>query len=117
MLSLIAQQVCFPSDNGQQTCVNGPIPTGTFSNSGGFTLADVVSRLMLFIFPIAGLILFLNIMWSGFSYLTSAGDPKKMEMAKGRLTTSLIGFIILFLAFWITQLVAFILGIKGVFNP
>lgn len=110
MFALIAQRLCLPGG----ACIEGPAElTQKFGQS--FTIADIINRAVIFLFPIAGLILFINILRAGFGYLTSSGDPKKMEQAKGRLTTSLIGFAILFLAFWITQIVAFMFGIEGIF--
>lgn len=113
MLALLAQKLCVPGEKGD-TCVEGP--KGLTEKFGpNFTLADIVNRALLFIFPIAGLILFVNILFAGFTLATSGGDPKKMEAAKGRLTMSILGFALLFLAFWVTQIVAYIFGIKGLF--
>ena len=49
----------------------------------------------------------------GFDYLTSLGDPKKAETGKTKITRAITGFIIIFAAYWITQAVAFMLGLKG----
>lgn len=113
MNNLIAD-LCLPGQTPPD-CIKDPIPTGTFSTTGTYTPADIVNRLVIFIFPIVGLIFFINLLFAGFAMMTSGGDPKKLESAKGRLTTSLIGMVILFCAFWITQIVAFIFGLKGIF--
>lgn len=116
MSILLAQKICIPGPTpGVKECFTGPIPTGVFSSGDTFTAADIVNRLVLFAFPIAGLILFINLLIAGFQLATSGGDPKKMESAKGRLTTSFLGFFLLFIAFWVTQIVAYIFGIKGLF--
>ena len=82
---------------------------------GKFTnLGDVVNALIPYIFGIAGFILLLMIIFSGFQMLTSAGDPKAMEAGQKRLMNSLIGFIIIFLAYWIVKFVGQMLGIEAV---
>jgi hypothetical protein len=80
--------------------------THTFNTIGG-----IVSESLLYIFPFAGLILLIFIIIGGFKYMTSAGNPKAAQSARGVLTTAFIGFIIIFLAYWLTLLIATILGL------
>lgn len=101
-LLALAQSLTLPGSN---TAIEDP---------AGFrfgTLGEIVTRSMSFIFAFAGFALLLMIIASGFALLTSAGDAKKMESGKQRLTYALFGFIIIFCAFWITQLLGKIFGI------
>lgn len=75
-------------------------------------LASVVSVALQYIFPIAGIILLLYLVWGGFSYLTAMGDPKKAEAARNRITYAVLGFFIIFAAWWIVELVKFVFKIK-----
>lgn len=77
-------------------------------------LGNLVSSLLELAFPIAGIILLLLLLAGGFSLMTSAGDPKAMQAAKGRITSALIGFVIIFAAYWITQLIGLILGLPDI---
>jgi len=43
--------------------------------------------------------------------MTSAGDPKKVQSARDKITGALIGFVIIFVAYWIVQLVSLFLGV------
>ena len=63
------------------------------------------------IFGAAGIILLLNIVSAGIKMMTSAGEPKALGAAQAKLTTSLIGILILFASFWIVNLVMQFLGI------
>lgn len=108
----LAQHIILP---GQTTPFDGPLPTTTPGQTGFNTLGDVVSVALSFLFPIAGLLLFVNLVWGGFQYLASRGDEKAIEAAKGRITNSLLGIILLFVAFWVTQFVARRFGIRGGF--
>lgn len=76
------------------------------------TPGGIVSRLLNFLFPLAGLILFLLISWGGFEILISSADQKGMEAGKNRVTAAIIGFILLFSTYWMAQLVELIFRIK-----
>ena len=85
---------------------------GSFKFGEKSTIGEVVSALLPYIFGIAGLALFGAIIWAGFLYLTSGGDPKKNEEAKGCFTSSVIGFAIIFLSWWIIRILETVLGIS-----
>lgn len=85
-------------------------PTG-FEFTGG-SIGEVISALLPIIFSIAGLLLFGLLIWGGFELLTSAGDPKKVESAKSRLTSAIAGFVIIFIAYWLIQILEVVFGIK-----
>jgi len=78
-------------------------------------IGSIISALLPYIYVIAGLILFGAIIISGFQFLFSAGDPKKTAGAKGCLTNAIIGFLIVFLSWWLIQIieVIFHLDITG----
>jgi len=71
-------------------------------------LASVVSNALPFIYPIAGILVLAYFLWGGFEYLTSMGDPKKAEAARGKLTNAVVGFVIIFTAYWIVQIVDYV---------
>ena len=73
--------------------------------TGIISLGGIISCLLPYVYAFAGVGLLLFLMLAGFSYLTSAGDAKKAEAAKGKLTAAVIGFIIIIVAFWLTQIV------------
>lgn len=85
----------------------------------GGNIGNVISELTRnYILLAAGLLLLLYLIYSGFQYLTSAGDPKKTQEAKAKITQALVGFVIIFASFWIVQILANILGlekVKGLF--
>lgn len=76
------------------------------------TIGGIVSALLSYIFIIAGLILFAYLLISGFELLTSAGDPKKIESAQAKITHAIIGFIIIFVSYWLAQILEVIFGIS-----
>jgi hypothetical protein len=82
----------------------------TRKNFPGFKFVDaklgtIVSSLLPLLYTIAGIALLIYMIMAGFKFLTSAGDAKKTESAKSALTAALIGFIIIVVAYFLTQLV------------
>ncbi len=117
---------CF--DNPDQSTPSDEITTGltneTFDSLnplkiGGSNVADdlstpggIVSRVLNFLFPLAGLILFALISWGGFEMLISATDQKGMEAGKNRVTAAIVGFILLFSSYWLAQIIEYVFKIK-----
>jgi len=76
------------------------------------TPADLISTIIPYLYVIAGLILFAFLIIGGFGYLTSGGDPEKIKAAGGKITHALIGFLIIFLSYWLVQILEIVLGIQ-----
>src|SRR3989338_7709720 len=103
----LAQKICI---GGLTTCIDGPLPSG----AGGInTIGDLVNRVVQFLIPLAALILLLVFIWAGYDYMMSQGNPEKLKSAQAKLTTGLIGFVLLMLAFLIVRLLSFIFGLGG----
>jgi hypothetical protein len=78
------------------------------------TTGSIINVLIPLLFSIAGLILLLYLIYGGFMFLTSGGDPNKAQIAKGIITTALIGFFLIFTSYWIVQIVARVLGLQEI---
>lgn len=76
------------------------------------TLGDILNALLPYLFVLAGLLLFAAIIIAGFKYLTATGDPKKAESAKGCLTSAVIGFSIVIIAYFLIQIFQHLLGLS-----
>ncbi len=73
--------------------------------------AGIINRVLLFAFPLAGLILFVMIVWGGFEMVSGATNSKSLQAGQQRITAALIGFGLLFVSFWIIQIVEYIFNI------
>jgi len=51
---------------------------------------------------IAGIVAVVMIIYAGIQYTTSSGDAKKVEQAKNTILYSIIGLVVVLLAFFIT---------------
>jgi len=83
----------------------------TFRIRGFETPGQVITYAFPYLFGIAGLILFVMLIWGSLEIFMGATSSKSVEAGKKRITTALIGFILLFSAFWIGQIISAIFGL------
>ena len=81
-------------------------------NQNMSTLGGIINTVMTYLIPIGGLVLLVMIISGGITMMTAISDPKAAEAGKQRVTSALIGFIILFAAYWIVQLLEIVLGVN-----
>lgn len=80
---------------------------GPSTNVGG-----IVSIILPYLYVIAGLMLLFYLIAGGFQMMTAANDEKGLIEAKGKITNALIGFILLFVSYWLVKILGFVLGIS-----
>ena len=75
----------------------------------GKLVSIIVSNAMV----IAGIILLFYMVFGGISMIAGAGNQNPEQVGKGRqaVTSALIGFIIVFAAYWIVQLIEVLTGV------
>lgn len=108
----LAQAIKLPSISG-----NGQTPIAYPQEFKGFlfqgpqgTIGNIISNALPIIIGLAGLGLLLMLILGGYTFMTSGGDAKKMEEGKQRLTFAIIGFLIIFGAYWAVQIVGIMFG-------
>lgn len=77
-------------------------------------IGSILNKAIPFVFGFAGLGLLLMIISAGFMLLTSAGDAKRTESGKQRLTYAIVGFLVVFVAYWGVQLAGKIFGVAEI---
>lgn len=87
-------------------------PTGGVINLNSTNLGSIVSSLLPYILGFAGLALFVMLILGGITLMTAAGDAAKSKDGYGKISASLIGFLIIFISYFIAQIVEVVLGIK-----
>ena len=91
------------------------IQTGAFPSSNVGTsskLADIFTLILPYVFTITGVLLLVYLLLGGLQLMLAAGDPKKVQGAWGKITNAVIGFVIIFVAYWVTQLIGRIFNIQ-----
>lgn len=74
-------------------------------------LVNIVTQNLLM--PAGAIILLFVLIWGGYDYMMSHGEPEKLKGAKAKLTTGIIGFILLFVSFIIVKILVFIFGLQN----
>ena len=70
------------------------------------SVGGIIYSLLPYILGIAGFLILIYIILGGFQILASQGDPKAIAAGQQKITYAIVGFIILFVAYWIVQLIA-----------
>ena len=88
---------------------------GIENTTGYGSIGELISAILPNIYVISGVILFILLIASGIMFIASAGqgeNPEKAAKAKQAITTSLIGFLIIFASYWIIRIIEVITGLK-----
>lgn len=77
------------------------------------SVGSLISTLLPNIYILAGILLFGLLIFGGFGIIMGAGgdDPKKTGQGKQAVTAALIGFLLIFLSYWIIQIIEVITGL------
>lgn len=92
---------------GQEVCG----PANFMGGRSDVKLADIINLLIAFIYPLSGVILFFILVWGGYQYLTSAGNAEKVKAAQGKISSGLIGFVLLMVSYLIVRVIIRIFGL------
>ena len=83
-------------------------------DSLGGLISTVVNK---FLMPTASFILLGVIIWAGYDFLISRGDPSKLKSAKSKLTYGIIGFVLIGLSYFIVNILSYMTGLgRGLFE-
>lgn len=92
------------------------IPYDTYNQAIGVTTGDSIGSIVNSFLPItlsiAGLILFGMLVMGGFTMLAGAADKESQEKGKKMITSALVGFFVVFLAYWIAQILQVIFKVN-----
>lgn len=83
-----------------------------FSPGEASQVGNIIDLVLPYVFIIAGLILLFFLIAGGFQLMTSPGDEKAVASAKAKIANALIGFLLLFVSYWIVQIIQTILGFQ-----
>ena len=74
------------------------------------SLQTLFTNVLSVIVALAGVALFIMFVVSGFSFIFSGGDPKKLEQARGTLTNAIVGLVVIVAAYLILRLIGVFSG-------
>lgn len=87
------------------------LPTDTITTKFP-SLGAVVFESLKYVYVIAGMSMLVMLIWGGILLMTAAGDPGQTKAGYGKMQSGIAGFVIIFLAYFIAQIVQVIFGVK-----
>ena len=102
-VSSLAAASLLTSDASAQ--VSSGINAATTSEMQGKSVNNTVGSIVNILLWVVGILSVTMIVWSGFKYITSAGDTSKLASAKSTLIYAVVGLIIAILAYAIVTFV------------
>lgn len=109
-----------PPESVDQTA-NKQVTLPWYSTKGGLLgknasqkplVGTVISKAIPYVYIAAGLSLLLVLISGGITLMTAAGNPDKAKIGYGRISAGLIGFLIIFVSYFVVQIVQVLLGVK-----
>ncbi|MBP9817474.1 hypothetical protein KBC75_01795 [Candidatus Shapirobacteria bacterium] len=76
------------------------------------TTGSIISGILPYILWVAGISMMFMLISGGLTLMTAAGDQGKTKEGYGKLSAGMIGFLIVIMAYFVTQIVELVLGIK-----
>jgi len=104
--------------------INKLIADKTFTLEGpGPVISNPVTQTENIISSIIGILTVVSVIYfviqvilAGYSFISSQGDPKKIEVARTRLTNGILGLTIVVVAFGFVAFIAKLTGLSNVFD-
>ncbi len=75
-------------------------------------IGELLTVLVSLAFFVTGLAFFMNLILGGIQWINAGGDQKAMASARGRITSAVIGLIIVVAAYAITRIMGQVFGIN-----
>ncbi len=105
LLGLLAPQTAYAAGTSTLTV---PQPPGFNITDLGLLISNAIGVALI----IAGILVFVFLVWGGIQWITSGGDKGKTEEARSRITAALIGLAIVAAAWAVMQLISYFFGIS-----
>jgi hypothetical protein len=83
------------------------------------TIGNLVSIVISASFVIAGIILLFFLVIGGIGIIAGAGNdnPEQLEKGKKAVTSAVVGFIIVFVAYWVIRIIEVMTGVPFITAP
>jgi len=74
--------------------------------------SDLVNLLLANAYIAAGLVIFFLLVFGGLSIIMAGGDQKGLDKGKQAISAAVVGFLVIFTAYWIIQIIEIITGVN-----
>ncbi len=103
---------------GNPQTIPGGVDAGATRSVGMVyrSVSDFINLLLPLAFVVAGLILLFLLIGGGFAIIAGGGDAKSVENGQKQITSAVLGFAVIFAAYWIIKVIEIVTGLE-IFNP
>ncbi|KKQ92192.1 MAG: hypothetical protein UT58_C0003G0028 [Microgenomates group bacterium GW2011_GWC1_39_7b] len=95
-----------------QNPIFGPGLQGVYSSGPTGFLSTFIPNFIGLVFVIGVLVFFFMLIWGAVQWISSGGDKQALESARGRITSAVIGIVILLGAFAVINVVETFFGLN-----
>ncbi len=95
----------------QSIKIGGETVTGPLEKGTNWTIGEIINRVLLVVIPLAGIILFLILVWGGYDFMLSGGNAEKVKKGRAKITAALVGFFLLVTSYLAARIISQIFGI------
>lgn len=97
--------------------ISGLGPLGVNPSDAPNKFNQILTLLIGILTLIAGVWFFFLLITGGIAWMAAGGDQRKLSEARSRITTGLIGLVIVVAAIFIIQIIGNLLGFGDILNP
>jgi len=102
------------ADTNVSACVNGQFSVLCGFGAGDF--GNIVGTLISLVFVVAVVFALFYLIYGGFRWLISTGDKQKVTEAREHIIAAIIGLVIIFLAYFILNIILGFFGVGSLSN-
>lgn len=88
------------------------VPTTAITQFSITSIGQFIGAVLSLLFIIAGVLVFVYLVWGGLQWLTSGGDKGATQAARDRITAALVGLAIIAIAYALVRLVQYFFGVQ-----
>ena len=107
----------FPGSVGDITISPGNTPTNNNFPAETFTVATAISSFSVVALYVGGALMFFWAIWGVFDYIKAEGNKEALAKARKKIQWAIVGFVILILAFFVSDTLSKILIPGGIIRP
>lgn len=101
-----------PGSGPSLDAVSKLLGIGAPANASKASFNSIVGLVLSLLILTAIILSLLFLIWGGFDWITSGGDKQKLQSARHKVVFAIIGLVIVFLAFFVVNVVSNLFGIK-----
>jgi len=72
--------------------------------------SNLINNILPNVYIASGLVIFIMIVFGGFTIIAGAGNPDKIKDGSKTITSAIIGLLVLFASYWIIQIIQVVTG-------